>query len=381
MTRRFSLSIHPLFWVFALLIGYLYTQTLWGPIVLALVILVSIIVHELGHALTAMLFKQSVRIQVMMFGGLTAREGPKIGKFKEFLIILNGPIFGLLLGLGCYALLPSSVDWPPLAQIAIKGGAFVNLIWTVINLFPVLPLDGGHLMRVILEAIFGARGLSIALLASMVMGAAITILFFVIGWFLAGALFFLLTFEAFRGWKAMRDVTESDQDEKIQQVLQRAEESRRSGDSEGALHLFEQVRTSTGKGLLYTVATESAAGLWADRGEQGKAYSYLKEIRKRLSPEALLLYQRLAYKNGDYDEAIASGKECFQNFPHGDIAFINALSHAAKREVRPAVGWLKCAKQEKMLGIEEALKREEFNPIRSDPLFKSLEQEFSSSSA
>ncbi|MGE3557303.1 MAG: site-2 protease family protein [Candidatus Obscuribacterales bacterium] len=271
-----------------------------------------------------------------------------------------------------------AAHWPPLAQIAIKGGAFVNLIWTLLNLFPVLPLDGGHLMRVILEGIFGARGLSIALIASMVLGAAATIAFFIVGWFLAGALFFLLTFESFRGWRSVRDVTDRDVDEKVQNLFRRAEEMREQGHTDEALSLYEQARNSTGKGLIFAAATESAATLWADKGEQGKAYTYLKEIRKRLSPEALLLYQKLAYKNRDYDEAISSGKECFQNFPSGDIAFINALSHAAKREVRPAVGWLKCAKQEKMDGIEEALKREEFDPIRKDPLFPSLEQEFSS---
>ncbi len=67
---RIPITIQPLFWLVALFIGFLSTKTFLGALVAAFVILISVLVHEFGHALTGMLFGQSTRIQLAAFGGL-----------------------------------------------------------------------------------------------------------------------------------------------------------------------------------------------------------------------------------------------------------------------------------------------------------------------
>jgi hypothetical protein len=55
---RIPVSIHPLFWLFSGMIGWLYTQNLIGVLVWVGIILISVLVHEFGHALTAIAFKR-----------------------------------------------------------------------------------------------------------------------------------------------------------------------------------------------------------------------------------------------------------------------------------------------------------------------------------
>jgi hypothetical protein len=68
---RIPLAIHPFFWVFAALIGWMNSQTILGTLIWVGIIVVSVVVHEFGHAITAVLFKQKARIQLIALGGVT----------------------------------------------------------------------------------------------------------------------------------------------------------------------------------------------------------------------------------------------------------------------------------------------------------------------
>jgi stage IV sporulation protein FB len=370
MKRTLTFSIHPLFWLFAALIGFLWSHSLVGTILWVFIILISVSVHELGHALTGMAFKQNVHIQLMMFGGMTSRQGPKLKLWKEFILTLNGPLAGYALGavaLGVLYLWPTA---PVYVLMILRGTVMVNFFWSTVNLFPILPLDGGHLLRIILEAIFGARGTSIALLVGVILGAMVTIACFVVGFLIAGAIFFLLTFESFRSWRSFRHMAESDRDEDLQQLAREGEIARQMGNRDEAAAKLEQVRQRTRKGLLHVVATEGLAHLLSEQGEDEKAYEYLKEVRKHLSPQSLPLFQRLAYAHGDYEQVVALGKEVFQLNPHYKVAWMTALAHASRGEVRPAIGWIECAIREGLPDADQALHDAQLDPIRQDPKFQ-----------
>jgi hypothetical protein len=61
-----------------------------------------------------------------------------------------------------------------------------NLFWTVVNLFPVLPLDGGQMLRIVLESLFGLKGYRAALLVGAILATVSALLFFVVHQILAG---------------------------------------------------------------------------------------------------------------------------------------------------------------------------------------------------
>src|SRR5579883_1974403 len=97
--KRIPVLIRPTFWLFAAIIAFIYGRTLWGTLIWTGIIFVSVLFHEYGHALTAMFFGRKPRIEIVALGGLTMHDGEKLSAWKQFLIVLNGPLFGLLLAL------------------------------------------------------------------------------------------------------------------------------------------------------------------------------------------------------------------------------------------------------------------------------------------
>ena len=71
--KLFSIPIvvQPLFLLMAFLIGLLNSEDLLASVLWMVVITVSVLVHEMGHALTGRAFGQRVKITLTAFGGLT----------------------------------------------------------------------------------------------------------------------------------------------------------------------------------------------------------------------------------------------------------------------------------------------------------------------
>ncbi|MBI3900754.1 MAG: M50 family metallopeptidase, partial [Chlamydiia bacterium] len=194
---KIPIAIHPFFWVISALIGWLYTQNFIGTLIWIGIILVSVVVHELGHALTAVLFRQKAKIQLVALGGLTAYDGPKLRFWQQFFIAFNGPLFGFFLFLAATFLLASHWIQSPVLISIIRVVQVANLFWTVVNLLPILPLDGGQILRIILEASFGVKGFKASLLIGAILATLFALACFVVHALLAGAIFFLFAYESF----------------------------------------------------------------------------------------------------------------------------------------------------------------------------------------
>lgn len=106
---------------------------------------VGVLVHELGHAAAALLFKTRSVIRLYAFGGLTFPE-KRLGRGQSVLMALAGPGAGFLLGALVFAASGAIANASPLARFAVVQLMWVNVGWGVINLLPVLPLDGGHVL-------------------------------------------------------------------------------------------------------------------------------------------------------------------------------------------------------------------------------------------
>ena len=368
---KIPITIHPLFWVLAGLIGWFSTESIEGTLIWVLLILISVTIHEFGHALTAMAWGQQVSIELIGFGGLTQRKGERLKLWKEFIIILNGPLAGLLLCLCARVLAialnkthPGSpfVNWLVITY-------FVNLIWTVINLFPVQPLDGGRLLSLLLESIFGLKGIKAALFISILFASGLSLYFFSIQSFLAGSLFFLFAYESWVSWKSSLSISDQDQNFALQELLRNAEQEATLGRQQEALDKFLAIRKAAKSGVLFTSASEKAAELLSVKHEAKAAYEILLPLKQKLSLEGLRLLHQLAYQQGLWNESALLGEKIYQMTPHYEIALMNAVSHSLLGNVRPAVGWLTCAIRDGAPNVPELLARKEFDPIRSDPFF------------
>ena len=160
------ITIRWYFWLGAALLG------LAGPFasiylpIWIVVVLVSVIVHELGHAFAAMRHGLSPTITLHAMGGVTVYPPFRGTRLDRAIISLAGPVAGLLLGgvvwLVSEFALPERL---PIALSLFVGSLlYVNLIWSVVNLAPVIPFDGGHIM----EEILGPRRARAAVTVSLV---------------------------------------------------------------------------------------------------------------------------------------------------------------------------------------------------------------------
>lgn len=128
-------------------------QGIWlRPTLLAGVLVLSILVHELGHATVAnRLGLGPCQVMIHGFGGLCSfTRAPTHSQGLR--VSLAGPAAGLLLGGLAYG-----IHWiggdalPPIAAMALGPTIKINLFWSLFNLLPMFPLDGGQALRHVLH--------------------------------------------------------------------------------------------------------------------------------------------------------------------------------------------------------------------------------------
>jgi Zn-dependent protease len=114
----------------------------------------SILVHELAHALAARRFGIPVHeINLGLFAAGTHIEGERKSPLEEFAISVVGPLASLTVG--GLALLGTRAVGDGVADVALYELAAANLLIGVTNLLPGLPLDGGWVLRAVIWKLSG----------------------------------------------------------------------------------------------------------------------------------------------------------------------------------------------------------------------------------
>ena len=159
---------------------------------------VSILVHELGHGFTLKAFGQRSAIVLHGFGGVTvSTHRSQLSRSRSILVSLAGSLTALIvlwlptrqvLGSGSLLSQPAALIW------LVYFLSFQNLWWSVINLLPIRPLDGGN-GAAQLFGIHAARRISIG---AALAGAVVA---FVLG---QGYAAFFAVFLAFNNWQEIR---------------------------------------------------------------------------------------------------------------------------------------------------------------------------------
>ncbi|MSU61851.1 MAG: hypothetical protein EXS31_05555 [Pedosphaera sp.] len=142
------------FWVSAVLMGggtNANSPAEWsGVAVVCAVMFISIIVHELGHALAGRNFGAHPAIKLHAFGGLTFLPGASFSRMQSIWVSAAGPFAGLALWAVFFAIDYSGEASHGLLRAGVRAGLYINLVWTLFNLLPIQPLDGGQILREIL---------------------------------------------------------------------------------------------------------------------------------------------------------------------------------------------------------------------------------------
>lgn len=168
--------VHPFFWLFSAILGW-NARDPKMMLVWVLCVFVSILVHEMGHALTALSYGWPPHIVLYSFGGYASFQ-PTRGytTARAVLISFAGPgagfvLYGLVRGIE-HLLNQQQVELSRLAYVAFRDLEFINLWWGLVNLLPVYPLDGGHISQDTLSHWRPRDGYELALKLSIVVAVA-----------------------------------------------------------------------------------------------------------------------------------------------------------------------------------------------------------------
>lgn len=197
----FPIVVHWMFWVnMALLSGAIGAVTPDAmQAVLASVVagFISILIHELGHAFTMRYYgDRQVGVLIYGFGGV-AQGSRYLSRGQDIIVSAAGPAIQIAAGLVAFGLAMAFPTQIPLLRMLIGQFIWVSIFWAVLNLMPIIPLDGGHISR----AIFGPSRLRGALILSLVFAVGLGLLALSVGSIIS--VIFMGMF-AFNNWKELQ---------------------------------------------------------------------------------------------------------------------------------------------------------------------------------
>ena len=171
-------QVQPFFWItLAIIGGALRADSSAAILNIGLFVVagfVSVLVHELGHALTARKFGAHSSITLQAFGGYAAYSGASLTRRQTFAVTAAGPAIQILLGLAAFFLLRAMPNLPPNASYFMFILMWISIVWAVLNLLPILPLDGGQMLNVVL----GPQRIKITLWTTIIVAVGVGLLLF-----------------------------------------------------------------------------------------------------------------------------------------------------------------------------------------------------------
>ena len=163
--------VHPFFWLIAVMLGVGKDTQMSDLLIWVVAVFISVLVHEMGHALTMRAYGIWPRVTLYGLGGLASydpADARRVNSLGQVLISFAGPGSQFLLAAVLTAIVraagykivlvnlgPIYFFIPAAGEVIVSGGLtelifnliFVSVFWGVLNLIPVYPLDGGQISR------------------------------------------------------------------------------------------------------------------------------------------------------------------------------------------------------------------------------------------
>ena len=341
----FPVRVEASFLIVALLFGGLGSQRLPDVMAWVFVVFLSVLIHELGHALVGRAQGGTPEIVLQGMGGVTfPRHRSRITPWQRILLSAAGPFAGLVPGALALlvlaarhqAILPAlhgplgAWDWinvtlgsrAPIDRL-LATFAYTSVLWTALNLLPVIPLDGGHILEMVLALL---RRKPAPALANGI-SAAIAVLLALASWFWLGSLFMVLFFGVLaagsiararamsRGGPAAAQqpgVPGPEIRAEIEQALRAAWDRLGSNDLPGALELAANLERAPDN-LRQSIGARIRAGV--------------------------------ALTGGDLHECARQAGRAFSLYPHAEAAVLAARAALRLGEQETAKTWLRRARE------------------------------------
>ncbi|MDG2014162.1 MAG: site-2 protease family protein [Pirellulaceae bacterium] len=226
----FPIRVHPGFFILPVIFGSGSLGGVANPGVVILIFIlaffISILVHELGHAFALRFFGVPSRVVLYWMGGLAIHDNggwggkQQLSPNQQIIVSLAGPAAGFMLAalvVGIVFALGGTVQFqmdrmfpllvPGWEGTAIESNAslrtlffvmlFCNIVWNILNLAPVLPLDGGRVIQEMCIKADYSNGIRYSLMISVGAGGVIAFMGFSMGDRFVGIFFALMAISAY----------------------------------------------------------------------------------------------------------------------------------------------------------------------------------------
>jgi Zn-dependent protease len=306
------LRIHGWFVLTALILGSNERE----PVRLGLwvvVVTVSVVIHELGHALVGRAFGLSPRVELHGMGGTTFFDAPSreegapppapLGTGKSVAVSLAGPFAGFLFA--ALVIVTQMFGLRPQHPLVLHVVALlftVNIGWGVFNLLPMLPLDGGNVLRALCRAISPTRGDRVARYTSIVIAAGIAL------YAVRREQWWVLYLGLLFAWQNVQAIRQADQariDEALALAIDGANQAATTGDPKRALMLLDGALAESSKASkeLRQIGVRLQVGVMLREQMWPEALVAIEREHASAAPEDLTRWGDALRASGHVDEA------------------------------------------------------------------------------
>ena len=310
----FPIRIYPWFFLTAVMLGGNFGFG-WKMAAWIFVVFLSVLVHEMGHALVGRAYGGHPEIHLQAFGGVTFpqfQRPPPPG--RQFILSVAGPIFGLFLGGVAWTLVHffppargSPTDW------TMRQFMWVSVVWAFFNLLPILPLDGGQMMLAVLEGLRKKPSVALAswisVVLSVAVGAAATLTLGVDPFLLLFLGLFawqnVMRARAARGLPPAGAASAADALERadVDQATEETRSALQAGDSAAALQAAARLERA-GSPFRQAAALRLRAGVELARGDNESAALFAgQSFSLWPTPDAAVVAARANLRSGQQDRA------------------------------------------------------------------------------
>jgi Zn-dependent protease len=260
-------------------------------LVWVLIVFLSALAHELGHALVGRAFGYRPSIALVWLGGHTQTNASEpIPWHRQVVLTAAGPLAGLLLGMGALLLQKFAGVQSGISHYLLTLLFWANFFWALFKLIPVPPLAGGHIVRTVATrflgqaGFLGAQGLALVVCIALVT-LAVNIKEPLLGTFL-GFSFCLYGLQALRllvaVWRGELKVSSGVAPEPLVQALQQAQAALAAGRLDEARQRCMSVLESDEATPDLASRTHHLLGWVALKNGQGRlALDHFSQVQRR----------------------------------------------------------------------------------------------------
>lgn len=169
--------VHPMFWAMGLFVVWQATDDPRLKFLGVLCVFLSVLVHEMGHALVVRRYGFPSEIVLYGMGGYATSVG--LSTWRNIWMSFAGPLAGFILYGIVYGIFLGLLEFNPevlrnpAVLFALDMLLWINLWWGIMNLLPVLPLDGGRIMQSFVTRYFPRNSQRRVLIISIISAAAV----------------------------------------------------------------------------------------------------------------------------------------------------------------------------------------------------------------